>query len=233
MKYKKASHVGVMLSFVIFISFMIFIFTTLQPMMKDNQDKDSFVSYLESEINKKVEDTLFKITLSSSELSSSLNVEGNSLGVCLDNYYAVIKNTEDFPISFSHNNCDIYFLNSPSENSTIFYLYYSKINFSEKLDSISSGSPASIRFIEENKVFFKLKILDFIYEGTKDYDSLKLLMKISSNRDFALEFRDDSEKILSMPISSTAQNIYVKEIPIQYYDEDANKKQGFLKIYTW
>ena len=47
---KRGSHVGVILSFVIFITFLIFLFSALQPTLKIEKDKEATLEYITNSI---------------------------------------------------------------------------------------------------------------------------------------------------------------------------------------
>ena len=50
----KGSHVGMILSFVIFVGFLFFVFTILQPKLNFSGNKQDFLDYLELELIKNV-----------------------------------------------------------------------------------------------------------------------------------------------------------------------------------
>ena len=50
MKNKRGSHVGIVLSFVIFVTFLAFLYTIIEPTIKIQQDKESLLNYLKIEL---------------------------------------------------------------------------------------------------------------------------------------------------------------------------------------
>ena len=49
---KRGSHVGVMLSFVIFLTFFIFLYTIIEPVIRTQEDKQALSDYLGTELIK-------------------------------------------------------------------------------------------------------------------------------------------------------------------------------------
>lgn len=48
--YKKGSHVGMMISFVIFVTFLVFLYSILQPVIKIRQNKELVLDSLKTEL---------------------------------------------------------------------------------------------------------------------------------------------------------------------------------------
>ena len=58
---KRGSHVGVMLSFAIFLTFLIFLFVALEPAITSGQNKKSVLNYLKIELPKMFNSSLTEI----------------------------------------------------------------------------------------------------------------------------------------------------------------------------
>ncbi|GAI55565.1 unnamed protein product, partial [marine sediment metagenome] len=54
MKNKNGSHVGIILSFVIFVTFTIFIYSILEPGLRSQREKQSLLEYLKGEISREI-----------------------------------------------------------------------------------------------------------------------------------------------------------------------------------
>ncbi len=76
---KKGSHVGMMLSFIIFITFFVFLYTVLQPIIKTEQNKKLILDSLEIELVEMLATTHIleledEYNLDYEELKTKLNV---------------------------------------------------------------------------------------------------------------------------------------------------------------
>jgi len=71
MKSKKASHVGFILSFVIFMTSVLFLYTLLVPSLKTDVDKKAAVENLRTELVEKISSNLTSLTVTVSPGSSS------------------------------------------------------------------------------------------------------------------------------------------------------------------
>src|SRR5690606_17204328 len=58
MMNKKGSHVGMVLSFVIFVIFLVFTISILQPAVKQEKDKRALLEYLKNELANELSDQL-------------------------------------------------------------------------------------------------------------------------------------------------------------------------------
>src|SRR3989338_4723442 len=61
---KRGSHVGVMLSFVIFVTLLIFLYSAIQPLTKTKKEKQSLLDFLKVELIKKFSADLTTVTIS-------------------------------------------------------------------------------------------------------------------------------------------------------------------------
>ena len=75
MKSKRGSHVGVVLSFVMFVTFLIFLYSILEPQLKVERDKEAFLEYLKRDLVQNFyEELTVVITKSVHELESQGNL---------------------------------------------------------------------------------------------------------------------------------------------------------------
>ena len=63
MKNKKASHVGMILSFLIFITFVIFLFSVTSPLTRVDQDKQNTLDFLKIELLNNFSEDLSTVTV--------------------------------------------------------------------------------------------------------------------------------------------------------------------------
>ncbi|MCK4647518.1 hypothetical protein KAT24_01145 [Candidatus Pacearchaeota archaeon] len=87
---KKGSHVGMMLSFVIFVTFLVFLYSILQPVIKIRQDKKLILDSLIIELAKMLDSTNYTRG-SIRTLNENFVVNLNQIAEEYDNDYEALK----------------------------------------------------------------------------------------------------------------------------------------------
>jgi len=84
--------------------------------------------------------------------------------------------------------------------------------------------------IFESKI---ISLAEFI-KDKNNYEAVKKRLEIPSGDEFGFIFEDGNREIIAKTEEKEiTTNIFVEEIPIQYIDNQANKKPGFLRIKVW
>src|SRR3989344_3590574 len=128
-KKRGGTHVGVMLSFVIFVTFLIFLYSTIQPLIKTKKEKQSLLDFLKVELIKKFSADLTTVTISVDD-SVSYSTETDCLEV-LDNSVGVgpglssIVNDDRGNIVSSNRQNDKLIIEWGDHAKTFFKIYYS------------------------------------------------------------------------------------------------------------
>ncbi len=232
MKSKKGSHVGVVLSFVIFVTFLVFLFSIFDSPFKTPEDNDPLIDYLEIELAQKFNSNLTILTISPPGIDPCIEIDNSRLG--LEGLNAIVKNKSGGIIPSKISGDDLLFKWSGEE--------FFKIYYSEKLSIIENevgtgcyqlDFETDINSFRENYYFDKPKILEFFSKYKSDYSELKSELGVPINNEFGLTFIDANGQINQTEQKDITTNIYSKEIPIQYFDELANINSGFINIKVW
>ena len=228
---KKGSHVGVVLSFVIFVVFLVFLFSALQPALKIEKDKEAILEYISNSI----------IELSSDNLSIE-NIILDNVGSTYD-CIVIDKLESDKKIIVKSNEIIIpYYIN---EQIIVGNLeakkYLFKIYYSDLIVQQSSTQPTctaektktnpEIGFVDEENVIFISKFSEI---ANRNYNSLKQELGISQKEDFSFSLLDaDKINITEMKNITITANIYVNEFPVLYSNENGEIKSGFINVKIW
>ena len=78
---KKGSHVGVMLSFVIFITFVVFLFVIFESKINFFQDKESYLEFIEKALLEKFDSDLANIEQTRDEYKANYDGLKEHLGI--------------------------------------------------------------------------------------------------------------------------------------------------------
>ena len=233
---KKGSHVGVVLSFVVFVTFLLFIFTTLQPLTQTNQKRDILIDYLKDTIRQEVSSNLTKITVSGVEDSKQFLKIKPSEGVDYTDKFVVAKNNEFKDLSIKKEGGDLFV--EKGGNTGLFYIYLSPENITGKFfNTLPGGANAveevNISLYQEKVYIFESKILDFINETMEYYPVVKDELDVSAGNEFGLVFENAHGIIEGTEEQDVQSDIYVDRIPVEYVNSNASVLHGFLSIKVW
>lgn len=227
---RKGNHVEVVISFIIFITFVIFLFASVKPSITKQEDKKNIYENIELKLLEKVSSDVTSITISVpaggvncialNPFLTDLNV-GRNL-IVKDNSGAII------PASISSNSLQI---TRTDVNDYLFKAYYSE-EFPELEDGTSCGDVAyQIGMTKTNKYVFEVNIRDLI-DG--NYNSLKEELKIPDNINFGYGIiLSNGTPIIETAKKDVSTNIYVTDTPIEYVNMQEEILSGYFRIKIW
>jgi flagellar capping protein FliD len=243
-KNKRGSHVGMILSFAIFITFIVFLYAVLKPSVNTGEDKKSTLDYLKMKITENISSNF---TSAGVQINSSAN-PGQKC-VTLQNFLAfleilppyriIVKNeTENiqpaYIVDLSSGNLEI---NRATRNN-LFFKIYSAPEFDGLVvnTSISCSNPITNYVVSSVKIdnyIFEKGVYSFVNYYNNDYDKLKNDLNVPSGNEFGFEFTQGNGTKISAENLVAAGTVYAEEIPIQYIDNSANIQSGFINIKVW
>ncbi len=241
MKNKKGSHVGIVLSFVIFITFLVFLYTIVEPTMSTQRNKEALLDHLKIELMKRFSANLTSVSLTIEKELPQPCIKLLNLKTELNIVSTVIVKDglgKIFPNRIFENNLEI---DREGDDNAFFF----KIYYSEKFEEVSGGTFSNCRpymrgpggytigLVRTDKYIFETKVIEIIDQYENDYDNLRSELKIPLGNEFGfgLIYNDDTK--IGIEGQNISTNIYVEEIPIQYVDEEANINLGFINIQVW
>ncbi|MFA5953540.1 MAG: hypothetical protein WC812_03030 [Candidatus Pacearchaeota archaeon] len=232
MKNKRASHVDVTISFIIFVLFLtfLFIFTKFPEKSESDQDlslglvKNSMVNYLSSDV------TIYYIKNSSIKTSENcIMINELSLDPNLKN---IVKDINENNIYSKRESGNLYI--SWISGQSLFKSYYSEENFSNfNLTGSLNCQTGEINSIQEQNKIMETKILKMIQEYSSNYSYLKSNIGIPQNEDFNVQFEYANKTIIGQNMTEIKASVFVKNFQIDYLDVNGNEKIGNLIIYLW
>ena len=231
---KKGSHVGMMLSFVIFVTFIVFLYSVLQPIIKTGQNKESILNSLKTNIFNRLSSNLIEITLTANDAPQNCIKLNGFLSEIEINSKIIVKNQNKELLEFHISGDDLEIKRNDVEN--VFF----KIYHSEVFEDVqgTSTTPCNQRNyvigLMNNKSYVSEKnITDFIESYNSDYESLKTELKLPERNEFGFSFINNTGTEITVGKENAMTSIYAEKIPIYYIDEDANILLGFIIIKTW
>ncbi len=240
-KNKKGSHVGVVLSFVVFITFIIFIYTVLEPIVRVERDKLAILSYLRTELTEE-----FSANYTTGTVNIKAYKNPNQYCIKFKNFltqtemippHIIVKN-ELNQIQESYKEGNDLKVNRKVK-SNLFYRIYNSSEFN--LTGEKTINPCiqieehsyNIGLIRTEVQIFESRILNLTNEYNTDYENLKERLNVPTGNDFGFSFTYNNETIIGTNEKEISTDIYAREFPIQYVNVEASLESGFLNIRVW
>jgi len=238
---KIGSHIGIILSFVIFVVFLTFLYSTMEPLIKVDEDKNFMLDYLEVALINKLNTNITTLTITIDE-SISQNC------IVLDNLIKEEKGLNSkIIIKDYYKNILLSFISEDSDNNLIVNRgsnTFLKIYGSEELKSLTTnpesscavltkGSGYEIRLLKLSKYISKTKVEELNANYLGEYANLKEELNIPEGSDFGFGFIYNNGTIIETESKNVSRSVYTKEIPVRYLDDEANILSGDIKIKIW
>ena len=235
---KGAAHIEMILSFVLFISFLIFVFAFINP-AKRIEPSRAILDISEQEIvkNSSINITTISLKLDYAPAASCFSINLLELGIneIIGYNNIIIRNSADNTFGLRRRNTDL-----DIETSGDFY----KILASEDFDA-SSYSPANCETIDSNNITigqvttkkaisFK-RIEKFSQAYAQDYNSLKQSINFPGRSDFGFALKDNSGNTILNALKEKPKSAVViaKEEPIELSYENSTSIVAVLNIQAW
>jgi hypothetical protein len=247
---KRGSHVGIVLSFVIFVTFLAFLYTIVEPEIRVQQDRESFLDYLKIELMQEFSANLTSVTVSINrtwaeeciilkDFTEEANVDSHL--IVKDELGNIAKtNISDVNLIINRENIE-----------KVFFKIYNSEEFSElseksatlfdctilEKDAEWRGYPTgySIPLTITEEYAFEKKVIELIkeYESEGGYENLRKKFKIPSGTEFGFSFTYSNKTIIETKEKGIPTKVQVREIPVQYIDREANVLLGSVNIKIW
>lgn len=93
----------------------------------------------------------------------------------------------------------------------------------------SECNVSEVKSVRDNQEFFEKRIID----GINDFENLTKKLSIPPGTEFSFSFEMENGEVLSAGEKNISGDVYAKEIPIQYIDNQANNLAGklIIKVY--
>lgn len=233
-KTKKGAHIGIVLSIVMFIGFLVFLYVIMGPAIKPQKDKQAILDSLEINLLEQVSANLTTVTFSLGgytptgnciEITHPTDVAGDNL--IIKNVDGSLVNSNDLVASFQL---------EWSVGENFYKAYYSTEQFASSgfTPDDTCGDPGeAIKSTKTNEKIFETKIIALIslYEG--GYEDVKELLRVPEGNDFSFNFTYNNGTNIGTTKQIPLVNIYAEEVPIQYVDTEANLEPGSIIIKVW
>jgi hypothetical protein len=234
-----------MLSFAIFVTFIIFLYSVLSPAINLGEDKNLILNYVETGIIKNTSANLTSATIQIEEPNPGQNcviLQGFLLGISesTDDYYQAISKDGSGAIQPSYLNLYDLKIDRLDKKNTFFKIYFSS-NFTRLISKEISNCKTlledegyKVGSVTIDNYMFERKIIHLVDFYNEDYQKLKEDLKVPIGNEFWFNFTKGDSSSISPPAKEIpATNIFSNDVPIQYVDANANVQSGFINIKVW
>src|SRR3989339_733465 len=220
---KRGSHVGFILSFVIFVLFILFLYTTIQPAIKIQKEKTLFIDYLKDVL---VENFTVNLTTITIKINATVNPNKDCIS---------LKDENNSKLSYEFQGKDLEILTG--KNFSGFLKIYSSIGIQNKssppivgCEPLFNVTPSIIRVDE---YITQKKIMDLKDAYESNYEAVKEFFNIPPGTEFGFSFILANGTRIETENGDLSTSVYVQEYSIKYLDLEGNIKFGFLNIKVW
>lgn len=239
MKKKRGSHVGTVISFTIFIGFLIFLYVVIEPAVQTKKGKESLLNNLQTEL---LENATIDVVVSSVYINESFTTNKNCIKTRLvkneTGRSSIVKSSSNNPIGSAVELPDM--LNIKYEGDFFFKVYHSYYNFNEYnlLETsdcylAEEGSNYSIGLVKKFSYLSEGKILELIELYSENYEKLKEDLNIPAGSEFSFSLTYENESKIGFEYPEISTEVYIKSLIMQFIDKDANIEFGALEISVW
>lgn len=233
---KRGTHVGMVLSFVVFITFVIFLYDVLEPVLQRDREKENSLEYLKDRLVGELSEEVTIVTLRVNDDHDFANPcfgipEGNIVNLFEgDNF--VVKDEGGVLRSYNISGGSLR-INS---NKRFFRVHISE-GFENapvliRSDCDDLGSNYSVGNVRKSKEIFISKALNLESFYNADYAALKKELELPLNVEFGFAL-DHGEGTITAGDSGNAEEVYIERLAVQYMGTEANLNHGNLTIRVW
>lgn len=230
---KRGSHVGIIISFTLFVTFLVFLYTATEPVLESKQEQRNLMNKIESDITKRISTNFTTITITSSSGDDCIRFNEYPYA---EMESTIVKNSQGELVKSEVSRGGG--LSIKNSDSGGFYKIYSS---DSSLDDVEWDGGGCEGFVDdfkkginrkENKISLK-EIRDFISDYNSNYSNVKKDLDISDEYGFGLDFVYENKTEIKTDSTNLTRDIFVNTKEIIYFNENASKKGGFLRIQVW
>ncbi len=249
---KKGSHVGMIVSFALFVTMLLALLTISNFGVSEQPNKQALLEYLEVALIAQFSDTLTTTSLYS---ISRTNPQSNCftfdqyLSEITGDYVVVAKDDSNtrVPATLTETAVIIEDKNSPSIT-----LLYSKQfdaletnNFCPQQLRYENPKQFEIGFSRTKDAIFLQNIIQTFekYQSPSGYDELRSILNVPQGTEFGFALLDRDRNVINNPSGKPLDtqpkefnpqtNVFSKEVYIEYFDESGNTNLGIIRIDLW
>lgn len=247
-KNRRGSHIDVIISFIIFIGFIVFAYALLQPTLTTQEGKTSLANSLDISLVNNLSGgnlTITSFAAKQSPTRNCLQLVGFLNNANINSSTIVLRNSSGalFPIYNSSGDLYVDVSSNPQAN------YFFDVYYSSAFNVISSGTLPSCNALQQggtsngytlgqispsSQYLLDFNILRLINSYNSNYISIKNWFNLSGTDNFGFNFTYQNQTMVGTNSKVPAfTNVYAEGFPVLYINGNKSVQSGLLTIKVW
>ena len=235
-KNKKGSHVGVVISFVLFITFIVFMYTILNYKIGFGENKKASLEQIKETVKGEISENLTTISVGINQVNPGCVQLRDFFLKTPSSDKLLVKSDSGSELAASKEVNDLFV---QTQGNTFF-----RVLESGEFSVVSAGAVGSCQDLEEGSGYilgvsreenlvFESKIFNLLNNYTQNYSGLKKNLGISDEDEFGFIFTYSNSTQVRTPEKNLTIDIYAERVPVQYIKIDGNREVGFIDVVVW
>ena len=232
-KNRKGSQVEFVVSFILFVTFIIFVYVLLSSKIDFGQSKKNSLDNAEAGILGMITDNL---------TASSVAVKSGNSGSCFT--FTGLASTLSLGSNIIAENSSGAIVPAYSQNGDItimsplnFFTIYSSPEFASSPGSsactVLGADKYTIGLSKNQSAIFEIKILQTFANYYTNYTLMKKSIQIFPGDEFGIKFTYQNGSVIKTPDTNSTVSIFANSIPIQYVSQNSGIQFGHLEVDVW
>ncbi len=232
MKGKKGSHIEMIISFILFVSAVMFAYTIIEKPLKFNVNMDSVSGTVHKKIMNYLAEEAIIVRLSHDGSSANINFTTPNISwMLIPEAIAVDENFTQLPVYFDSSNTVV-----SVNNSKLIKVYYVDHNASGA-ENLSLQSYANINGnvsnVNRKKIMFENKIINVLNFTRASEFSFRDKIGIASKYEFDISFDYLNGTVISSNNRSVLSDVYSRNNFIFYINKTGGMNVGKIYVKVW
>lgn len=234
---KKGSHVGFVLSFLIFVVSLIYISMIISPAEKNSGNKAQILKQITDDIEENISVEVTSISIYRVDRTISKQcIKFDGLQKFTGSSPLVVKDSLNNFLNYSVSGTSVYV--KIANNTDRFSRIYTSPDFNNSQSSLSDceeilESEYSVGAIQTEKKIFDGGIRKFAESYESNYTILKNFFEIPEEDDFSFKFVYSNGTVLGGEEQVLGKNVYIEERRIQYLNNRGEINSCIMRIRLW
>ncbi|MFH1889490.1 MAG: hypothetical protein ABIJ58_01260 [Nanoarchaeota archaeon] len=229
---KKGSHVGVMLSFIIFVSFVVFVYVILRPAVVQD-DKENFLEFIKEGVVRESSASLVTSSVNITEIGDCIQLNGffGDNGISRN---IILKDENGNALTANLNGAGGTHLRILMGGKRFFRIYESETFVEITSEGPCGQSDYTISGAKNDSYVFESKITALISKYNTNYSGLASDLGIPVANGFGFSFNNSEEaEISTNEAEILSTSIFAQDFSVQYVTESAGLEVGKIKVRAW
>lgn len=223
-KNKKGSHVGLVLSFTLFVTFLLFIYIMITPSVKTFDNDLEVLESFKSEVLESISDEVVIIRVYD-EVGGGAQIDHS--GIELTNVVAFDYEGNEIPATASGDTTEF---ESPGDFAILYY----HENFVQTEGPSAGGPQIEIGNILIEDRILETKILELLDLIKENYSLARQTLDLVGDNEFDVQFKyEDGTWIKPFGEVEHKKSIYSKQFGVDYLSVDAREEAGEIIVRIW